>query len=135
MPRKAIALERDMAKSTPSQIDTEIREILIQEHKLLREKSRMDFECFSALILGEMNNLHLLHFERTESGPKQHKFFTGFFDEGNTQIIQLLVFEKGYCGLLNVNLENGLGPDNERVSESMLRILWEQWKAQDHANQ
>jgi len=76
-----------------------------------------------------MNDLYLIHFQPYRVGNDPGTFEAGFYDDDNNQIIQLLIEAEGELGLLNLNLENGLGDNNERVSKNALELYWERYKA------
>lgn len=116
--------------SAAAQIKSEVREIFRGKYQELRKQAKTDFPCFAAMMLGSMSNLYLVHFSPCRLVDDPDTFNAGFYDEDNQQILQLLVRADGDYGLLNLNLENGLGEKNERVSEGQLRTLWDRWNAE-----
>jgi len=118
-----------VSEDTAAQFKAAQRKELDVINARFRELAKTDFHCFAAGILGSMNDLYLMHFQPYRVGNDPGTFEAGFYDDDNNQIIQLLIEAEGELGLLNLNLENGLGDNNERVSKNALELYWERYKA------
>ena len=117
-----------MVNEAAQKLKRDVRAIFDERNAKLKLQAKSDFDCFAAIMLGNMNQLHLSYFAPDRRPDSPGVWEAGYYDDDNEQWIYWLVESDGLYALFHYDLTNSLGEKNVSVAESDLRIFWNRYR-------